>query len=174
MRIYGGLLLLLAVGCDARFLNQCSAPECPYANGQGGSLAGADMAMDLSGVDLLGADLTPASERVLAGGTFENRAGHAGSGGATLVQRSDGQIEVRFGADFSSSAVPGPAVFLTSRSDMGATIDTQADVNLGTLRSPMGAQSYVVPMGKDSGRRSVFVFCQPFRVEVTKATLVDR
>lgn len=169
------LVATLVTGCDARFINLCAAPDCPYA-----SPAGADLsapAADLSGADLGGAmpDLSGLGpEGVLAAGSFQDRAGHVGSGDAELYRRSDGRVELRLGASFRSSAVPGPAVFLTSRTDMGATIDVQSDINLGTLRSPTGAQSYLVPSGADTGRRNVFVFCQPFRVEVTKAALVDR
>lgn len=154
----------LAAGCDARFVDYRPASER--------SLPAESSPPDLAGVDLSGIDLSSA-EKPLAEGTFVGRAGHAGTGTATLVQRLDGGFEVRFGSDFSVSNVPGPAVFLTSRMDMGASIDTQADINLGTLAHFNGAQTYSVPSASVPGRRNVFVFCQPFRVEVSKAALID-
>lgn len=122
--------------------------------------------------DLLGTDASPLGSE-LAAGTFTGRAGHGGSGSAQLYRRADGVVEVRLLMDFSVTPVPGPAVFLTSRTDMGNTIDPQTDLNLGTLQSASGAQSYAVPTD-DGTRRNVFVFCQPFRVEVAKAALVNK
>jgi hypothetical protein len=154
-----GTLLLLA-GCDARFVDLRSAT--------GPGPGPASPLPDLAGVDGSGA-----VEKLLAQGPFTGRAGHAGSGTGQLVRRADGAIEVRFAADFSASNVPGPAVFLTSRADMGTGIDAVTDINLGTLRAPGGSQAYAVPSGAEQGRRNVFIYCQPFRVEVAKAALVD-
>lgn len=111
-------------------------------------------------------------EILLARGRFEGRAGHGGSGGAALYRVGDA-VELRFDGDFTVSAVPGPAIFLTSRADMGGSIDAQADIKLGNLTAFNGAQRIAVPAGADTGRRSVFVYCQPFRVEVAKAALTD-
>ena len=156
------VLFPLVLGCEARFLDHRLPAEAMFpipADGFGES------------TDLAGTSPGDA-EKLLAQGMFVGRAGHAGSGDAHL-HRSQGVLEVRFAANFSVSGVPGPAVFLTSRDSMGGSIDAQADVNLGTLRSISGAQSYRLPPGADVGRRNVFVFCQPFRVEVAKAALVD-
>lgn len=156
-----GVLLLIAVpGCDARFVDLRSSP---------GPSPGLPLP-DLAGVDLSG---SPAVEKLLAQGPFTGRAGHAGSGTGQLFRRADGGVEVRFAADFTASNVPGPAVFLTSRADMGSSIDAAADISLGTLKAPSGSQAYAVPAGAEQGRRNVFVFCQPFRVEVAKAALQD-
>lgn len=161
------LLLPLAVfGCDAAFVDRRTSPpsETP---------APLDLAVvDLNGADLSGADLSSA-ERPLAAGTFVGRAGHFGSGDGELYRRSDGVVEARFAANFTSSGVPSPVAYLTSRADMGNTIDPQADVELGIPRSS-GAQTFVVPSGKEVGRRNLFVYCRSFRVEVAKAALVDK
>ncbi len=161
------VLIALLLGCDARFLDQRSMSE---RNGYAAVDAHIEP-LDLAGQDLAGQDLADA-DKPLAQGVFVGRAGHAGSGDAVLY-RVQGRVEVRLAANFSSSGVPGPAVFLTSRDSMGNSIDAQADIGLGTLRSASGAQRYLVPLGAELGRRNVFVFCQPFRVEVAKATLVD-
>ena len=108
----------------------------------------------------------PAEVR-LASGRFEGRAGHGGSGGAALY-RVGGAIELRFDSDFTVSNVPGPAIFLTSRADMGGSIDAQADIKLGTLTAFNGAQRIAVPAGAELGRRNVFIYCQPFRVEIVR------
>ncbi len=109
---------------------------------------------------------------LLASGRFEGRAGHGGSGGAALY-RIGGSVELRFDSDFTVSAVPGPAIFLTSRADMGGSIDSQADIKLGNLSTFNGAQRIAVPSGAEVGRRNVFIYCQPFRVEVAKAALME-
>ena len=49
----------------------------------------------------------------------------------------------------------------------------QADIKLGTLTAFNGAQRIAVPAGAELGRRNVFIYCQPFRVEVAKAALMD-
>jgi hypothetical protein len=155
------LVALLLLGCDARFVDLRGMPESALFG------SAFDPRADLAGVDLIGI------EKLLAQGNFSGRGGHAATGTAELYRRADAVIEVRFGADFQSSSVPGPAVFLTSRDAMGGTIEPQTDINLGVLAAPQGAQAYAVPFGADLGRRNVFVYCQPYRVEVAKATLVD-
>lgn len=158
--------VVFACGCDARFIDLRPLAERPGSSGLP-DLAGGDLA----GGDLAGLDLA-ASEGVIARGPFTGRAGHVGTGAALLV-RTGGSLELRFDAAFSVSNVPGPAIFLTSRTDMGGTIDAQTDINLGTLTAFAGAQQRVVPAGAEVGRRNVFIYCQPFRVEVAKAALMD-
>lgn len=157
-----GACVLLS-GCEAKFVDTRPLSERPQT-------AAIDFAF--TPPDLLGTDASPLGSE-LAAGTFTGRAGHGGSGSAQLYRRADGVVEVRLLMDFSVTPVPGPAIFLTSRTDMGNTIDPQTDLNLGTLQSASGAQSYAVPTD-DGTRRNVFVFCQPFRVEVAKAALVNK
>jgi len=169
MKKYLPLLFLpgLLVGCDAVFVERRSPSEIP------GPTELPDLApVDLLGVDLSGLDMS-SPEKLLAAGTFEGRAGHFGAGDGQLYRRADGVVEVRFSANFSSSGVPSPVAYLTSRADMGNTIDAQADVEIGIPKAS-GAQSFVVPAGKEVGRRNLFVYCRSFRVEVAKAPLVDR
>jgi len=156
------LLLCLALcGCEARFTTLCTEPQCPYAgpvNSDAHDLGAADQ-MDFQGV--------------VAAGPFSGRSGHSSRGGAELYRRADGSLEVRFAADFSVASAAGSAVFLTSRADMGSSLDAQADVNLGDLKTISGAQSYSVPTSAEVGRRSVFVYCLPLRIEMAKAVLVN-
>ena len=166
-----GMAAGLLSACDARFIDlrpiseRSGSPSVP-PNGapDGGNLPG-DLGEASDGATL------PSEVRVAAG-RFEGRAGHGGSGGAGLY-RLGGAYELRFDADFTVSAVPGPAIFLTSRADMGGSIDALADIKLGTLSAFNGAQRFAIPTGADVGRRNVFVYCQPFRVEVAKAALVE-
>lgn len=161
------IMIPLLFGCEARFVDQRSAEERARVE-----IDAAMAPVDLAGVDLTGADLAQPTDVLLAKGSFMGRAGHSGSGDGMLY-RAKGAVEVRFAANFTTSGVPGPAVFLTSRDSMGGSIDSQADISLGTLKSTSGMQVYSVPAGADVGRRNVFVYCQPFRVEVAKATLVN-
>lgn len=163
------LHVTLLAACNAQFVDlrpeseRQSTPIPPLASATDGG--GLDLGETGDGGDV------PSEVRV-AVGSFEGRAGHGGSGGASLV-RVGSDLELRFDADFAVSAVPGPAIFLTSRADMGGSIDAQADIKLGTLTAFNGAQRIAVPAGADVGRRNVFVYCQPFRVEVAKAALMD-
>jgi hypothetical protein len=153
-------LLMACVGCHATFVDD-----------RPGTLDLAQPRIDLAGLDLGGVDLAGGAV-TFARGTFEGRDGHSGSGPAELVRLSDGSVELRFGAAFVASGVPGPVVVLSSRDDMGTTIDSAlGDLSLGTLISTRGEQSYPVP--GDDGRRVAFVFCKPFGVEVARAILTD-
>lgn len=157
-------------GCNAQFIDlrpesERASTPIPPASGGGDGGSSDDLGVRSDG----GAG--PGEVR-FAIGMFEGRAGHGGSGGAALV-RSGGVVEVRFDSDFTVSAVPGPAIYLTSRADMGGSIDAQADIKLGNLTSFNGAQRIAVPSGAEVGRRNVFIYCQPFRVEVAKAALMD-
>lgn len=158
---------LALAACNAQFVDlrpeseRASTPVPPPGATDGGS--------DLGEASDGGAS---PSEVRLASGRFEGRAGHGGSGGAALY-RIGGSVELRFDSDFTVSNVPGPAIFLTSRADMGGSIDAQADIKLGTLTAFNGAQRIAVPAGAELGRRNVFIYCQPFRVEVAKAALME-
>lgn len=159
MRWLLGLFAVAASGCGARFVDERGARD-------GGAAVGAD---DLGGADD-GSDGS-ATERLLAVGRFEGRAGHAGRGGARLVEigGAGGRLALRFDDDFDVSPVPGPVVVLTSRTTLGTALGG-ADRELGVLGAPRGAQEYAV-VGGDGGARVAFIFCKPFGVEVARALL---
>jgi hypothetical protein len=148
------LLLICLAGCDAHFVDLRPAAEA---------------APDLGGAGFPTATDLPPAGGVFARGTFTGRAGHGGSGTATLERTSDGSVELVFGDDFSVTAVPGPVVVLTAREELGTTI-AASDLEIGVLSLTVGAQRYRLANG-DGGRRNVFVFCKPFGVEVAKADL---
>lgn len=169
--IWLGLFVGFLPACEARFVDlrpeseRTGSPSQPSGMSTDGGSTPGDLGEASDGG-------TQPNEVRVAVGRFEGRAGHGGSGGVALY-RQGSALELRFDADFTVSAVPGPAIFLTSRADMGGSIDAQADIKLGTLSAFNGAQRIAVPAGADIGRRSVFVYCQPFRVEVAKAALMD-
>ena len=153
----GALLVALVVagGCRARFVDEGAARAASVGLG------------DLTGADL-GAAIAAGS------GTFIGRAGHLGSGSVALLDYpAQDLIELRFGADFFCSDVPGPVVVLTARDDLGTSLDALAgDLEIATLKSTSGAQSYFL-RGSDvvASRDNVFVFCKPYGLEVAKAAL---
>lgn len=163
MRQYGSVIALalavLQAACRADFVD-----ERPLSARQAGTAAEGPE-------DLLGADLAGLRFGVLARGDFTGRAGHLGVGGASLVRLMDGRVELRFDALFATSHVQGPVVVLSGRTDLGTMLDP-VDQQLGTLRSFDGEQSYPV-RGGDRGRRSAFVYCVPYGLEVARALLRD-
>ncbi len=150
------LAALLLVACDAAFVDDRQARP------------------DLRpGPDLVTVGDLPEGETVVGVGTFEGRDGHLGAGQVTLVKQLDESLELRFAAGFSVSDVPAPVVVLSSRDDLGSTIDPDAgDRELGALAASSGAQSYAVAAEVAAGRAHVFVYCKPFGVEVARARLV--
>jgi hypothetical protein len=169
-RIIPSLCLCLGLtGCQARFSFETFGDAAP-AEDLGPAPQPDLTAMDLTGLDLSGLDLTAPMEQVLSRGTFEDRAGHLGRGGASLVRRGAG-LELAFDAQFQVSGVPGPFVYLTSRADMGTQINAATDVEIARLKAFSGAQSYPLPAQDFSSRPYVFIFCKPFSVEVARAVL---
>jgi hypothetical protein len=114
----------------------------------------------------------PPSERVLARGIWEGRAGHRGEGSVELVEFANGSLELRMGADFLVSGVPGPLVILSTRDALGRNLVDGDDLQLGRLINSSGAQNYSVPI-LDDGRRVAWVFCKPYGVEVARALLSE-
>lgn len=178
MRIVCCLFTLLWSGCSASFVDL----NPPTAQPADAALPAADLLLtsppigDLSGAppgDMAAGDLLAPGEpgRVLAMGTFEGRAGHGGRGGGSLFLRPDGQVEVRMAADFGVTGAVGPVVVLTTRLDLGNTLrPEQGDLELSALRKTSGEQAYPIP-GGDGGRRVIFVWCMPFKVEIARAVL---
>lgn len=147
--------LVLAGGCRARFVDE------------GGARGAAVGLGDLSGADL-------GASTILGHGTFSGRAGHIGAGSVSLLEYpAQDLLEIRFGPDFFCSDVPGPVVVLTSRDDLGTSLDALAgDLEVATLAKTAGAQSYFLDGAQAAETRgNVFVFCKPYGLEVAKAPL---
>lgn len=120
------------------------------------------------------AEEMPAAEAewvVAASGTFVGADNfHQGEGTATIFQQGDQRV-LRF-EEFSVTNGPDLRVLLstspnpTSRSDLGDYID------LGSLKGNMGNQNYEIPADVDlSQYQSVVIYCQPFHVLFSSASL---
>ena len=167
------LACIQCVACGASFDDQRPLSDGATADSQGdsASLDGAGLEDGRAASDGLGGDGSVA--RVIARGSWAGRSGYAASGVAEIFQTSGGAMEVRLSADFSVSSVPGPVVVLTSRTAIGTQIEpSQGDLNLGTLQKNQGSQVYPVTANVGA-RRNVWVYCDPFGVEVALAELRD-
>lgn len=148
------LLLVASLGCDATYVDL-------RPSGGEGAAASLPPAPPLADTDV-----------VLARGTFEGRAGHAGSGEVALVAHEDGSRSLRFAEDFVSSGVPGPVLYLSERPVFGAGDAALEDLEVGPLTSKAGAQSYRLP--DDVPRYMwVWIWCRPFGVEVARAMIKE-
>jgi hypothetical protein len=153
MRTFALALLFAVAGCKATFVDE--------------RIAGVGAALPDAGGCVEHEQRTGS----IARGTF-NGIGHVGRGGVELFAVSDGAWELRFDDSFLVTDVPGPVVLLTSHDKIGINIDPAADEQLGPLQRVTGAQVYAFDQDP-CGRRNVFVFCEPFGIEVAEATLVE-
>ncbi|TAK05646.1 hypothetical protein EPO33_00660 [Patescibacteria group bacterium] len=111
-------------------------------------------------------------EEKMRSGTFREKA-HAGQGTATIT-RKDGKTYLVLDAAFKTDAGPRLHVFLAGHPDPGSSTDlhSMGDLDLGALKSPSGGQVYEIPDDKaDEDWRSVVVYCVPFKVVFTAASL---
>ena len=167
------VIALLAGGCDASFSydGKLDAARVIPADSSGDSGIPTDGAGGSS--EAAPADSAAPQAGTLASGSWEGRTGHLGRGSAELYRTAAGKVELRFGADFSTSAVPGPVVVLSSRASLGNRVEpAKGDLDLGALKAASGAQSYPLP-GGDGGRRFAWVFCEPFGLEIARAPLKE-
>jgi len=88
-------------------------------------------------------------------------------GSATLVKVSESLLRVDFSETFSLT--PGPSLFVFLSNSEFPSDDA---VNLGSFKSPQGAQMYSVPAGitLDSFTH-VVVYCVPYKVMFAFAEL---
>ena len=111
-------------------------------------------------------------DSILKRGTFEGRMGYAASGTVELWRLASGELEIRFLADFSSAAVPGPVGVLTTRDAIGVAINSGAgDISFGEV-SPSGAQTFSVPAAAADALYA-WAYCEPFGVETARAALSE-
>ncbi len=189
MGVLASLVGLAAVsaGCDANFIDlrdpaaiaraQRDDPIVIRLDGGSDPLGAAGSSPDAGFVDggafnSAGAPVST-DDTLTAVGSWGGRSNYRAAGQASYVLRPDGVTELRFSDDFSVSRVPGPLVVITARPTIGrGGVDPNAgDVPLGTLRSERGSQVYEVPAGAED-RLYVWVYCDPFSVEVARAELV--
>ncbi len=93
-------------------------------------------------------------------------AGEAARGTARIVRLSSGALELRFDADFATDNGPSLFVYLANCNLLSfSNLNTCTRVELGTLKSISGAQSYAIPASVGINEYShVLVHCKPFVV----------
>ena len=96
---------------------------------------------------------------------------HKGIGTATIYSSPDGQNVLRL-EDFRVTNGPDLRVLLVPASDPQGRDDVEGYIELGKLKGNMGNQNYFLPEGEDgSGYGSVVIYCRPFHVVFSVATL---
>ncbi len=119
------------------------------------------------------ADDMPAEEpTVLSSGTFnEIDVVHRGEGSATIYELPDGSNVLRL-EDFRVTNGPQLHVLLSPAADPRNSAEVGDYVDLGELRGNVGNQNYDIPADVDlSQYESVVIYCLPFRVVFSVATL---
>ena len=113
-----------------------------------------------------------ASALVVKSGDFrDGDSFHKGSGTATIYRAPDGKHLLRL-EDFRVTNGPDLRVLLVPASDPQGRDDVQGYLELGKLKGNMGNQNYFLPDGEDAtDYHSVVIFCYPFKVVFSVATL---
>lgn len=99
---------------------------------------------------------------------------HRGSGTATIVELADGSFMLRLEDDFMVTRGPDLHVFLSGSEEPRNSdgVMTEPALDLGQLKGNMGSQNYEIPASFDvSNAKSVVIYCVPFRVVFSTATL---
>ena len=96
---------------------------------------------------------------------------HKGSGTATIYRSADGKNLLRL-EEFSVTNGPDLHVLLVPNPDPQGRSDVEGYITLGKLKGNLGNQNYFLPDGDDgSGYGSVVIYCMPFHVVFSVATL---
>ncbi len=107
-------------------------------------------------------------------GTFrDGDSRHRGSGRATIYRLEDGSHVLRL-EDFRVTNGPDLRVLLSSHPDPENPHDVkdQGYLELGKLKGNRGNQNYEIPADLDiDGQRSVVIYCKPFSVVFSVASL---
>lgn len=109
---------------------------------------------------------------VLAEGSFYDIA-HIGEGQALIYQLADGSRVLRL-QDFEVDNGPDLHVYLVPIDPVPDSIGVEipGSVDLGKLKGNIGDQNYDIPADLDLSQfQSVVIWCEPFRVPFTAATL---
>ena len=96
---------------------------------------------------------------------------HKGSGTAAIYRSADGQNVLRL-EDFRVTNGPELHVLLVPNANPHSRDDVEGYLGLGKLKGNEGNQNYFLPDGEDgSGYGSVVIYCRPFHVVFSVATL---
>lgn len=98
---------------------------------------------------------------------------HSGTGSAAIYRLSDGAYVLRF-EDFRVTNGPDLRVLISPHPDPESSGDATAEgyVELGELKGNVGPQNYFFPNGLEPDDfQSVIIYCKPFRVVFSVASL---
>ncbi|MCY3545099.1 MAG: DM13 domain-containing protein [Chloroflexi bacterium] len=96
---------------------------------------------------------------------------HKGSGTATIYRSAEGMHVLRL-EDFRVTNGPELHVLLVPNANPQGRDDVQGYLGLGKLKGNEGNQNYFLPDGEDGeGYGSVVIYCRPFHVVFSVATL---
>ena len=96
---------------------------------------------------------------------------HKGSGTATIYQRPDGSYLLSF-ENFAVCCSPDLYVFLASNPSPAGHADLGDYLELSSLKASTGDQDYEIPADTDLSQiKSVVIYCKPFQVIISTATL---
>ena len=167
-------VLMCLVGCDAHFKDLRGSvlptPDAGPADAGHDSGSSGDAATDGAPTDAGSSD-SGSAETEVARGSWEGESGYNASGTVALVQVGASR-RLDFDDEFSVTGVPGPFVVVSTRPSLAGGVSTEmGDLTIGPLDRNSGAQSYEIP--PSAGEFDyVWVYCQPFTVEVARALLV--
>ncbi len=100
---------------------------------------------------------------------------HRGTGTATLYRLPDGSLVLRL-EQFRVTNGPDLRVLLAEHPspERREDLETAGYVELSKLKGNVGNQNYLVPDSVDAaGQRSVVIYCRPFHVIFSVATLLE-
>jgi hypothetical protein len=98
---------------------------------------------------------------------------HQGSGRATIYELEDGSLVLRLEA-FDVTNGPDLHVYLVPEPRPEGRDDIEGYLDLGELKGNVGNQNYEIPGDAEIGQfGSVVIYCQPFHVVFSTATLND-
>lgn len=180
-----GIIILIAAGwyfLSPLVITQEVNEEFPFERSGGTMLSPEEVlqrdkefaatAPDVIVADTMPKTLTESGPVAVASGQFEDADSfHQGSGTATLYQAAAEQL-VRL-EDFEVTNGPDLVVLLSRHPAPRTRADLGEDyIDLGSLKGNIGNQNYSVPAGVDTtGYRSVVIYCKPFHVLFSTATL---
>ncbi len=121
------------------------------------------------------AETAPVNVAALANGTFTEIDGaHWASGTATILENPDGVRILRFEEGFESSNGPDLRVLLSIHPEPRNSNQLGEYIELADLKGNIGSQNYEIPADVDLAEiQSVVIYCSPFRVVFSTATLVS-
>ena len=114
--------------------------------------------------------------QAIASGSFKDAdAFHRGRGTATIYQTADGSHLLRL-ENLDVTNGPALRVILSTHPDpeRSEQVKQEGYIDLGDLKGNRGNQNYPIPAGADlSAHQSVVIFCYPFAVVFSVATLAQ-